>query len=273
VNGLFQILNVNFQILPENDMSLCPKPEIESVKGLMTLAILILFILGCAPHPAMTPAQMAAQPSSKDALAVGDVVEVKFLYTPQFNETQIIGSDGTIMLQLAGEVKAAGKTKSELRSDLTKLYRKVLNDPEVAVITRKQAQRRVFVGGEVNKPGAIEMPGQLTAMQAIMEAGGFNMVTASTKYVLVIRQKDGDDYGCAIDMRGALDGMRSTPFKLEPMDVVWVPRSGINQVNQWIDQYINKVVPQMGATAFYPMGPAHLGRIGIDTTGIRTAPR
>ena len=164
-----------------------------------------------------------------------------------------------------------GKGRAQVRDELIRLYSRTLDRPEISVISRKHSQRRVFVGGEVVKPGAIEMPGKLTALQAIMEAGGLNFRTASSKYIVIIRQRNDEEYGCALDLRNALDGMSGKPFYLEPQDIVFVPRSTITKVNQWIDQYINKMIPQTGASMFFPVGKGGT-LIGIDTSAARAAP-
>jgi polysaccharide biosynthesis/export protein len=244
--------------------------KIRDITKSFFLFSLVLFILGCgAPKPAVTPMQLAEEPTPKDVFAAGDVVEIKFTYTPQYNENQTISSEGTISLPLIGEVKALGKNRTELRQELVKLYAPILEKPEIQVLPRKQIKRRIFVGGQVQKPGFVEMPGQMTVFEAIIEAGWVDLRTASPN-VLIIRQRDGESYGAVVRMAEALEGKRVPAFYLQPQDIVYVPVSGITKVNMWIDQYINRMVPQTGATAFYPMGPGALGRLGIDTSQSRT---
>ena len=69
----------------------------------------------------------------------------------------------------------------------------------------------------------------------------------------------GQRYGCALDFRDALKGKEAKPFYLEPYDIVWVPRTTISKVNQWIDQYINKIVPQTGFLYRYSWGRSTVG--------------
>jgi len=229
---------------------------------------LVLVLLGCGPKAAVTPMQLADEPLPKDSFAAGDVVEIKFTFTPQYNENQTVSPEGTISLPLIGEVKALGKNRTELRQDLVKLYTPILEKPEIQVLPRKQIKRRIFVGGQVQKPGFVEMPGQMTVFEAIIEAGWVDLRTASPN-VLIIRQRDGESYGAVVRMAEALEGKRVPAFYLQPQDIVYVPVSGITKANLWIDQYINKMVPQTGATAFYPIGPGGLGRLGIDTSQSR----
>jgi polysaccharide export outer membrane protein len=211
------------------------------------------------------PEMNLESPSSppKVALGPGDGIDFKFFYNPELNDTQTVRPDGKVVLQLVGEVTAQGKTPAELRDDLKRLYAPQLKNPEIAVIVRTLVDRRVYVGGEVKKPGLIPLPGRLTALEAIMEAGGFDPRTACPSSVVLIRHKDGKRYGGVINFNEALDGKEGKPVYLEPNDIVYVPRTTIAKVNQWIDQYINKIVPRTGLSLLYPLGA---GAIGLDTS-------
>jgi protein involved in polysaccharide export with SLBB domain len=199
-------------------------------------------------------------------LAPGDVVDIKFFYVPELNESQAVRPDGRIALQLVGEVEAQGRTPEQLREDLYRLYTPHLNKPDVTVIIRSFHGRRVLVGGEVKRPGMVEMPGPLTALEAIMQAGGFDESSARISNVVVIRHKGGQRYGASLDFRDALKGKESVEFLLEPLDIVYVPRTKIVKVAQWIDQHINQLIPMFGVEYSYPAGE---GTVTIDTTRTR----
>jgi protein involved in polysaccharide export with SLBB domain len=195
--------------------------------------------------------------------SAGDSIDVKFFYTPELNETQDVRPDGKIALQIIGEVTAAGKTPAQLRWLLEKLYASHLKDPEISVVVRSFSNQLVYVGGQVMRPGMIEVSGQMTALEAIMEAGGVDFKEAQVKNVVVIRHYEGTRYGYLLNMEPILEGKESRPFFLEPKDIVYVPRTEIAKVNQWIDQYINRIVPQTGFTYFQRRGDS---TIGIDTS-------
>ena len=78
-------------------------------------------------------------------------------------------------------------------------------------------------------------------------------------YSILFRHKDGKRYGCALDFRDALAGKEFLSFYLEPQDIVYVPRTKISQVNLWIDQYINQMIPRVGFTYSTPVGSATIG--------------
>ncbi len=180
------------------------------------------------------------------SLRPGDEVEVRFYYTPELDITQMIRPDGKISLQLIGEIEAKGKKPEQLRSELLKLYVPHLKQPEIAVIVRSLLNRKVYVGGEVVTPGVIEMPGETDVLQAVMQAGGFRLPEAEVKNVIVIRHRDGQRYAYPIDLKNALEGRVSQPFYLQPQDIVYVPRTKITKIDQWVDQHINRIIPQTG---------------------------
>jgi len=232
--------------------------------GVLGLCGLVAFAAGCR-HSAVAATTEMPQAEFPPALTIsaGDVLDLKFFYTPELNETQAVRPDGRISLQLVGEVDALGKTPAALADELETLYAPHLKRPEVTVIMRSLFNRRVYVGGEVKRPGAIDMPGSMTALEAIMEAGGFDMKTAHVRNVVVIRHRDGRRYGRALDFEDSLAGAEDRAFLLEPNDIVYVPRTSIAKVNQWIDQHINKLVPDFGFFYRMPAGEATIG-LGLD---------
>jgi len=235
---------------------------------LLTVVILMsILLLGCQSPPRYPSAPIAYETEvvthPRIALVPGDVLDVKFFYTPELNEGQTVRPDGKITLQLIGEIEVEGKTPAELRDELLKLYAPHLKDPEVAVIIRSSYNRRVFVGGQVMKPGVIEMPGEITVLEAIMQAGGFDLREAEVRNVVVIRHKDRQRYGYSVNLKAALAGNETNPFFLEPKDIVYVSRTEIAEVGQWIDQHINQLVPRTG---FIYMTPVGSSTIGVNTS-------
>jgi protein involved in polysaccharide export with SLBB domain len=221
-----------------------------SMKILKLSVILVILgpiVFGCAStHPAATFEQLAADPPPKETLVPGDVVDVKFYYTPELNENQMIRPDGTITMQLIGKVVAQGKTPQELRSDLIRLYGPELKKPEVEVIVKNKEDRKVYVGGEVKNPGKVPMPGELTALDAIKNAGGFKRPEANLRKVMLIRQENGKNVGCVIDMEKVLSGGEEQVVYLHPNDVIYVPPTGVTKLNDKIDQFVSRMIPRPG---------------------------
>jgi polysaccharide export outer membrane protein len=224
-------------------------PELLSKKGSWYLSLLVgalmLTTFGCASiNPAETKEQMASEPLNEQVLSPGDVIDVKFLYNPELNDTQRVRPDGKISLQLIGDVVAQGKDLHALQQELNQLYASELRKPSVTLTAKALRNNKVYVSGEVNKPGDIEIPGRLTALEAIGQAGGFKDSAEATN-VVVIRTRYGKHYGAAINMKEALSGKKTQPFYLRPGDIVYVPQTKIAQVNQWIETHINRVIPRI----------------------------
>ena len=215
---------------------------------------IILSFLSCGGTPEkMSKAEQPAMPATVRSVQLepGDQIEVKFAYLPDFNEVQIIRPDGKIELLLVGEIEAAGKSPSELRTDLISRYSEHFAHPELAVLTRLAFKRKVFVGGSVLIPGVVEMPGNLTALQAIMQAGGFDMKTAEVKDVVVIRSlENGQRQLFSLDFEKSLAGLESQAFPLAPMDIVYVPQTGMTQVAQWFGK-LWEIIPARFTAGYF----------------------
>jgi protein involved in polysaccharide export with SLBB domain len=197
-------------------------------------------------------------------LAAGDQIELKFFYDNELNVTQTIRPDGRITLELVGEVQAAGLTPASLGADLKQRYTEYLKHPDIAVFVRQSYQRRVYVTGAVTKPTILDLPDNMSAFEAIMAAGGFNLVTANPSQVLVMRD-DGHNGRIAfeMDMSGALHGHPTQSFELEPRDIVYVPRSPIVDVNQFVAQYIGGLIPD---GLLYTKSFSNGATVGIQTS-------
>jgi protein involved in polysaccharide export with SLBB domain len=207
---------------------------------------LLLGVWGCSTiHPAVSPEQMAAEPMAEQVLSPGDVVELKFTYNSEMNDTQRIRPDGNITLRFIGDVKAQGKEPGALQQELIKLYTPELKNPSLIVSVKSLRNNLVFVGGEVVRPGNIEMPGRLTAFEAISHAGGFKTQTAAVDSVVVIRSRNGKHYGTRLNFKDILAGKEVHPFYLRPSDVVFVPQTTIAKIDQWVDQHINRILPRV----------------------------
>ena len=118
---------------------MCSHPKIFSKIRLFfaSAVFLFLFFTGCQNvKPVIQSEPSEDQPAPKITLGPGDVMDIKFFYTPELNDSQAVRPDGKIMLQLVGEVTAQGRTPDELRAELVHLYTSELKNPEIAVIVR-----------------------------------------------------------------------------------------------------------------------------------------
>jgi protein involved in polysaccharide export with SLBB domain len=211
------------------------------------LVIVAASLIGCATDQAVQQAIPAAQAPSTNKPAVyviqpGDELDIKFFYNPELNETLTVRPDGMISLQLVDEIKAAGKTPAELDKALTDLYSRELRKPIVTVIVRTFTGQRIYVGGEVNRAGLLELPAGMTAIQAVFQAGGFRE-TAQPAETLVIRKgPDNRPVPIRVNLTSVMKGNEEgADFRLQPDDVVYVPKSAIAQANKFVNQYIEQL--------------------------------
>jgi len=179
---------------------------------------LSVLLFGCQSSKPTAPLPLAQAPS---ALTVGDVVKITFPAAPELNQSQKIGTDGTLSLPLVGQVGAAGKTPGGLQSDLSNLYKPQLQDSEVVVTVESRAIP-VVVSGAVQKPGKIVFERPATVLEAIMEAGGFTP-EADLKKVTVIRIVKGQHQTQLFDLRPILRGKATTATYVSGGDVIYVP--------------------------------------------------
>jgi polysaccharide export outer membrane protein len=178
-------------------------------------------------------------------IRVGDALDVRFYKTPELNLEKVpVRSDGKISLDLVGDVQAAGLGTDELSSNLAQAYSRELQEPQIAVIVRSFGGQ-VYVGGEVNKPATINFTDGLTALEAIQGAGGFN-IEASMENVILVRRAADKYEGYRLFLKEALTGDDYTQdVALQPNDVVYVPKSRIANLNQMVNQYITRMIPQV----------------------------
>jgi protein involved in polysaccharide export with SLBB domain len=193
----------------------------------------------------LTEADFPTQPpDSEVVLKPGDTIEIKFRYWPELDTEQKVRSDGKITLQTVGHIKVAGLTPELLDAKLVELYRSELKDPEIATFVRSQDSQQVYVGGEVRKPGLIDLKPEMTVLEAIMAAGGFDTNSAELSNIVLVRQIDNKRYATAVDFKDALNNENDLLY-VAARDIVYVPRSRIDEVDQWVDQHITKLIPSL----------------------------
>jgi polysaccharide export outer membrane protein len=147
------------------------------------------------------------------------VLEISVWKEPQLSTTAPVKPDGKIAVPLAGEVEAAGKTAKELEGELTRRYAERINSPTVSVVVKELNASRVFVLGEVAKPGAYPMHGALTVVQALALAGGLTEF-ADDDAIVILRRGDKGQQRLKLDLD---DAEGSSAVELVPGDTVVVP--------------------------------------------------
>jgi protein involved in polysaccharide export with SLBB domain len=194
-------------------------------------------------------APAAAAPAARTAPAyrvgVGDELNFRFIHTPELNTGAVVRSDGAVTLPLLGELAVVGRTLAELSAEIEAALAQRVRRPQVVInVQGSIPSQRVFVGGEVGRPGVQNLAGPLTALQAVLAADGLRD-TAQPARVTVLRQgPQGERQVLQLDLQAVMEGREGAQdLALAPYDVVLVPRSGIANVGLWVDQWVRRVVP------------------------------
>lgn len=192
---------------------------------LVMLALVAVVFSGCQTVPSHPPTVATENEAHVEGiiLRAGDAIKVSFPGSPNLDTAQPIRRDGKIVMPLVGEVEAAGLTPDALQSKLIKLYASQISSSEV-LVTLESSSFPVFITGSVVHPGKILSDHPMTALEAVMEAGGPDYNTANMKAVKVSRMEKGEMKSYKLDLKAALDGGKNgKPFYLKPNDIVFVP--------------------------------------------------
>ena len=185
------------------------------------VCVVIVPFSGCGtPETALFEEDLTPYGSAK--LTEGNTLAITFPGSPNLNTTQQIRHDGKIDLQLVGEITAAGRTPAELEKEIIKLY-----EPQIALrqvtVAVQSSSYPVFVTGSVMHPGKVMVDRPISALEAIMEAGGFDDAKANLRKVRVLRQEGGKLKPYTLNLKRVLEGSSKQIFYLRPSDIVYVP--------------------------------------------------
>ena len=184
-------------------------------------------VFGCGSTPASK--KLPPMPDLKTVmrsatLGSGDVVEVRVYRQKELSGLFRVGSDGRFTYPMVGSVEAGGLTPSALASTLTsKLRDGFLRNPQVSVFVKEFNSKKVFVLGEVRKPGTFRYEDKMTIVQAITLAGGLKTLAAKDRLILT-RVIQGEEKKFEVPFKEISQGRTSNVF-LQPGDIVFVPES------------------------------------------------
>lgn len=160
-----------------------------------------------------------------EVLGVGDVVEVRIFGEAELSGTHQISEQGTIRLPLVGPILAAGLSPDELSAVIASAYNAhYLKRAEVSLFIKERNSQKVFVLGQVSKPGPVAIAGRrLTVIEAIAQAGGTSKLADASRVVLT-REKDGTQVRVAVDV-AAIGKGQAPDIEMQPGDILFVPET------------------------------------------------
>lgn len=151
-----------------------------------------------------------------------DVLEIKVLGDPDMDRTVVVSGKGMINFPFVGFLEVQGMTTAELTVSLAKkLGECCLVNPQISVRIVEYHGKRVYLFGEVQKPGVYQLAEGKTLMQLVIEAEGFTRKAAKNR-VYILRK--GEEERIRVDV----DEIMKNPdqdIPLVPGDVVYVPES------------------------------------------------
>ena len=225
--------------------------------------------------PVNSPTSGSAE--KRYVIGAGDELEIKFPYHQGYDQAVKVRPDGKISLNLVKTIQAEGKTPDELEIELNQRYQAFLRRPDLVVIVRNFARNRffvgetpvpagledlrpvvivrsfappqVFVGGEIARPGVLAYRGNMSALSSIIESGG-TKPGAQIATVLVLR-RTGPAQAVVFrrDLRPDQEGAGTNDIYLEPFDIVFVPKTPIAQVGEFMEQLFG-ILPPLKNSAF-----------------------
>jgi polysaccharide export outer membrane protein len=169
------------------------------------------------------PAKKAATEDPNYTIGPQDVLDISVWKEPELTRTVPVRPDGKISMPLLNDVQAAGLTPSQLAEQITTSLKKFVTSPQVTVIVTAINSQRVFIIGEVLRPGAFPLLPGMTVLQALSSAGGFTQF-ASLGKIYVLRNENGKQTKFPFNYKAAINGKQADQnFTLKAGDQIVVP--------------------------------------------------
>ena len=169
--------------------------------------------------------------ADRDHYVIGpeDVLSIHVWKEDALSRTVSVRIDGNISLPLIHEIKAAGLSPLQLEAAITERLKKFYENPNVSVTVMEANSFKVYVSGEVMKPGVYRLRDETTILQIIPMAGGFTD-WAKRKKILVIRKENGKEKRWMVSYKKAMEGDDpNSNIVLKPGDTIIVEASRLKK--------------------------------------------
>lgn len=167
-----------------------------------------------------------AAPATTDSeykIGPQDILRIDVWKEPDISRTIPVRPDGKITLPLLNDVQASGLTAMQLAASLRDSFSKFLTSPQVTVTVTEINSRRIYLTGEVTRPGALPLLPNMTVLQALASGGGFTQF-ARLKNIYVMRTENGKQVKHPFNYKEVVKGnLAEQNILLQPGDVIVVP--------------------------------------------------
>ena len=182
---------------------------------------------GPAAGKGAPPAAVTAAPGVAVApdyvIGSDDVLSVVFWRDKELTADVAVRPDGNISIPLINDVHAAGLTPAQLKDRIAEEAKKYIEDPSVTVVVKEIKSRKVFITGEVKKPGPYPLTSDMTVLQLISIAGGLGDYAKGEK-ISIVRNEGGKPQAFKFNYKEVLGGKKLTQnIALRPGDTIIVP--------------------------------------------------
>ena len=190
----------------------------------MTHQILLLSLLlaaACGPA-SRTVVEVPVIPAADTTLGINDTFEVRV-----FGETDLTGiyrvsAEGTISFPLAGVIKVEGLEPQKVAARIAeRLSDGILRNPQVTVLVKEQLSKKIYIMGQVTKPGTITYTPSMSVVEAITLSGGFTPIAAKND-TTITRNEDGKKTIVRVPVDDIGSGKGRNVY-LRPGDIISVP--------------------------------------------------
>jgi polysaccharide biosynthesis/export protein len=180
-----------------------------------------------AQAPAQADSARAATSAASAApsdyvIGVEDVLSIIFWREKDLSADVIVRPDGKISLPMLNDITAAGLTPEALAAVVAQAGTKFVRDAGATVIVKEIRSRKIYIIGEVSRPGTFQLASEMTVLQALGEAGGF-IEGANKGDVKIVRNQGGKEHRFKFNYNDVVDGKNPEQnIKLLPGDTIIV---------------------------------------------------
>ena len=189
------------------------------------LTSLMVLLLAIPQNNSIAESESESQQAARDHYLIGpnDVLNIFVWKEPELTQEVIVMPDGRITFPMIGTVMAKDLTVTDLKNIITEKLENFVSAPDVTVIVKESRSRQIYTIGKLNRPGPYPLQPDMTVLQALSTAGGF-AEWAETKYVTIVRRKEGKDILFRFNYDEFISGKNlEQNMRLEPNDTIVVP--------------------------------------------------